>query len=89
MLRSHYPCFVAGRPRKTAEELEALGKAMRKAEKAGKIHASALLALRLLALTGMRRSELLGHESITTTEIYTHLDRDYLRQVVQEFHPRS
>jgi integrase/recombinase XerD len=33
--------------------------------------------------------ELLGHESITTTEIYTHLDRDYLRQVVQEFHPRS
>ncbi len=33
--------------------------------------------------------EMLGHESITTTEIYTHLDRDYLRQVVQEFHPRS
>ena len=32
--------------------------------------------------------EMLGHESITTTEIYTHLDRDYLRQVVQEFHPR-
>ena len=33
--------------------------------------------------------EMLGHESITTTEIYTHLDRDYLRQVIQEFHPRS
>lgn len=33
--------------------------------------------------------EMLGHESITTTEIYTHLDRDYLRQVVQEFHPRN
>ncbi|MGC3948034.1 MAG: site-specific tyrosine recombinase XerD [Chryseolinea sp.] len=33
--------------------------------------------------------EMLGHESITTTEIYTHLDRDYLKQVVQEFHPRS
>jgi integrase/recombinase XerD len=33
--------------------------------------------------------EMLGHESITTTEIYTHLDRDYLRQVVQEFHPRK
>lgn len=33
--------------------------------------------------------EMLGHESITTTEIYTHLDRDYLRQVMQEFHPRS
>ncbi|MCZ8069272.1 MAG: site-specific tyrosine recombinase XerD [Bacteroidota bacterium] len=33
--------------------------------------------------------EMLGHESITTTEIYTHLDRDYLRQVVQQFHPRS
>ena len=33
--------------------------------------------------------EMLGHESITTTEVYTHLDRDYLRQVVQSFHPRA
>ena len=33
--------------------------------------------------------EMLGHASITTTEIYTHLDRDYLRQVITEFHPRS
>ncbi len=33
--------------------------------------------------------EMLGHASITTTEIYTHLDRDYLKQVVKEFHPRS
>jgi len=33
--------------------------------------------------------EMLGHESITTTEIYTHLDRDYLRQVIHDFHPRS
>ena len=33
--------------------------------------------------------EMLGHESITTTEIYTHLDRDYLRQVIFEFHPRG
>lgn len=30
---------------------------------------------------------MLGHESITTTEIYTHLDRDYLRTTLQEFHP--
>jgi integrase/recombinase XerD len=33
--------------------------------------------------------EMLGHESITTTEIYTHLDREYLKQIIQEFHPRS
>jgi integrase/recombinase XerD len=33
--------------------------------------------------------EMLGHESITTTEIYTHLDRDYLRQVLTDFHPGS
>ena len=33
--------------------------------------------------------EMLGHESITTTEIYTHLDRDYLRQIITEFHPRK
>ena len=31
--------------------------------------------------------EMLGHESITTTEIYTHLDRDYLRETLQHFHP--
>lgn len=33
--------------------------------------------------------EMLGHESITTTEIYTHLDRDYLRDAIIQFHPRS
>jgi integrase/recombinase XerD len=33
--------------------------------------------------------EMLGHESITTTEIYTHLDREYLQQTIVEFHPRS
>ena len=31
--------------------------------------------------------EMLGHESITTTEIYTHLDRDYLRSTLSQFHP--
>jgi len=31
--------------------------------------------------------EMLGHESITTTEIYTHLDRDYLRATLHQFHP--
>jgi len=33
--------------------------------------------------------EMLGHESITTTEIYTHLDRDYLRQSIIQHHPRA
>ena len=32
--------------------------------------------------------EMLGHESITTTEIYTHLDRDFLRDTLLRFHPR-
>ena len=31
--------------------------------------------------------EMLGHESITTTEIYTHLDREYLRKTLENFHP--
>ena len=33
--------------------------------------------------------DMLGHESITTTEIYTHLDRDYLRSAIIHFHPRK
>ena len=33
--------------------------------------------------------EMLGHESITSTEIYTHLDREYLREAIISFHPRS
>ena len=33
--------------------------------------------------------EMLGHESILTTEIYTHLDREYLRDAIISFHPRS
>lgn len=32
--------------------------------------------------------QMLGHESITTTEIYMHVDRSHLRQVMEEFHPR-
>ena len=32
--------------------------------------------------------EMLGHESITTTEIYTHLDRDYIQSTIALFHPR-
>ncbi|MCQ2264869.1 MAG: tyrosine-type recombinase/integrase, partial [Bacteroidales bacterium] len=33
--------------------------------------------------------EMLGHESITTTEIYTHLDREYIKSIITEFHPRK
>ena len=33
--------------------------------------------------------EMLGHESITTTEIYTHLDREYLRETILRFHPHN
>jgi integrase/recombinase XerD len=31
--------------------------------------------------------EMLGHESITTTEIYTHLDSHFLKDTLQRFHP--
>lgn len=33
--------------------------------------------------------EMLGHESITTTEIYLHMDKEYLREIHAEFHPRN
>ena len=33
--------------------------------------------------------EMLGHESITTTEIYTHLDKEYLKEAIITFHPRA
>jgi len=33
--------------------------------------------------------DMLGHESITTTEIYTHLDTEYLRSTILNFHPRN
>ncbi len=33
--------------------------------------------------------EMLGHESITTTEIYTHLSKEYLKQTIIDYHPRS
>jgi integrase/recombinase XerD len=33
--------------------------------------------------------EMLGHESITTTEIYTHLDRQFLRDNILSYHPRN
>ena len=33
--------------------------------------------------------DMLGHESITTTEMYTHIDRQYLRETILRFHPRN
>ena len=33
--------------------------------------------------------EMLGHESILTTEIYTHLDKEFLKETVNKFHPRA
>jgi integrase/recombinase XerD len=33
--------------------------------------------------------QMLGHESITTTEVYVHLDKSYLKEVVETFHPRK
>ena len=33
--------------------------------------------------------EMLGHESITTTEIYTHLDRTYIKNIIEQYHPRK
>lgn len=38
----------------------------------------------LIAVQGM-----LGHASITTTEIYTHVDKDYLQSIITQYHPRS
>lgn len=33
--------------------------------------------------------QMMGHESITTTEVYMHVDRSHLKDVIQEFHPRN
>ena len=33
--------------------------------------------------------QMLGHESITTTEIYTHIDKSHLTQIINNFHPRK
>jgi integrase len=45
----------------TPGELEALGKALTAAEESGSVHPSAVLCIRLLCLTGFRRSEIVGH----------------------------
>jgi integrase/recombinase XerD len=33
--------------------------------------------------------EMLGHESITTTEVYTHLDQSFIKEAIISFHPRN
>jgi len=33
--------------------------------------------------------QMLGHQSITTTEVYVHLDKSYLQKIVETFHPRK
>ncbi len=33
--------------------------------------------------------QMLGHESITTTEVYVHIDRKHLSQVIENYHPRK
>lgn len=48
----------------TSDELAALGVALREAEAEGKVNSAGILAIRLIALTGFRRSEVLGHETL-------------------------
>ena len=51
-------------------------------------HTAASLALRK-GIAGKVVQEMLGHESITITEIYTHPEKEYLREVIIQFHPRA